>query len=86
MRIGIDVRPFLKRETGVGIYLRNLILALSKIDRENSYYLFSSSLKDRFDRRKIPDTPNFHLFDFPFPVSITNFLWNRLNFPKIPPT
>jgi len=83
MRIGIDVRPFLKRETGVGIYLRNLILALSKIDKENSYYLFSSSLKDRFDRRKIPDTPNFHLFDFPFPVSITNFLWNRLNFPKI---
>lgn len=83
MRIGIDVRPFLKRETGVGIYLKNLIWNFSRIDRENSYFLFSSSLKDRFDRRKLPDSSNFYLFDFLFPVLLTNFLWNKLGFPKI---
>ncbi|MGQ9618711.1 MAG: glycosyltransferase family 4 protein [Candidatus Aminicenantia bacterium] len=83
MKIGIDVRPFLRRETGVGIYLKNLILNLAKIDKENLYFLFSSSLKDRFDRNKIPDSLNFRLFDNLFPVSLINFLWNRAGFPKI---
>lgn len=83
MNICIDVRPFLKKETGVGIYLKNLIWNISKIDSENSYYLFSSSLKDRFDRKKVPDSSNFHLFDFPFPVSFVNFLWNKFQFPDI---
>ena len=38
MRIGIDAR--LAFETGVGRYIRNLILELSKIDTKNSYVLF----------------------------------------------
>lgn len=83
MKIALDVRPFLKKESGVGIYLKNLIWSLSNIDNENSYYLFSSSLKDRFKKEKIPSSSNFHLFDFPFPVFLLNFFWNRLNFPTI---
>lgn len=83
MRVALDVRPFLKKETGVGIYLKNLIWNLSRIDTKNNYYLFSSSLKDRFDRKKIPDSSNFSLVDYPFPVSLVNFLWNTVNFPKI---
>ena len=42
MRIGFDIRPFLKEETGVGVYFKNLLFSLSDIDPENKYYLFTS--------------------------------------------
>ncbi|MBM3297039.1 MAG: glycosyltransferase family 4 protein, partial [Candidatus Aminicenantes bacterium] len=29
MRIGFDLRPFLKEETGVGVYFRNLLRELA---------------------------------------------------------
>lgn len=38
MRIGIDAR--LWNETGVGRYIRNLVLELAKIDKKNSYVVF----------------------------------------------
>jgi len=38
MKIGIDAR--LMNETGVGRYIRNLILELAKIDETNSYVIF----------------------------------------------
>ena len=42
MRIAIDVRSTLKKEkAGIGYYTLNLINALAKIDKENSYYLYS---------------------------------------------
>ena len=78
MRVGFDVRPFLKEETGVGIYFKNLLFALSKIDTENEYYLFSSSWKDRFDPKKIPPFAHKHFKDFRYPVRMINFLWNKL--------
>ncbi len=83
MKIGIDARPILKKETGVGIYLKNLIWNLWKIDKNNTYYIFSSSLKDRFKRVKVPASDNFHLFDFRLPVSFLNFLWYKIKLPPI---
>jgi hypothetical protein len=47
MNICIDMRPALSRPTGVGVYLQNLVAALSEIDAENQYHLFSSSWKER---------------------------------------
>lgn len=41
MKIGIDVR--LWNETGVGRYIRNLVIELAKLDRENQYALFALS-------------------------------------------
>ncbi len=38
MRIGIDAR--LWSESGVGRYIRNLVFSLSKIDKDNEYFLF----------------------------------------------
>ena len=38
MKIGIDCR--LWNETGVGRYIRNLVLNLQKIDKKNDYVLF----------------------------------------------
>lgn len=83
MRIGFDVRPFLKEETGVGIYFKNLLFSLSRIDHSNEYYLFSSSLKDRFSSEKIPLFAKKRFRDFPFPVKVMNFFWYKLSWPPL---
>jgi len=83
MRIAFDVRPFLKEETGVGIYFRNLLFSLSRIDRENHYYLFSSSWKDRFPGCKIPPLNNLVFNDLRFPVRLINFLWHKTGWPPL---
>ncbi|WP_461207117.1 glycosyltransferase family 4 protein [Clostridium sp. DL1XJH146] len=41
MNIGIDARSLIKKKTGIGFYVENLILNLVKVDKENTYYLFS---------------------------------------------
>jgi glycosyltransferase involved in cell wall biosynthesis len=83
MRVGFDVRPFLKEETGVGIYFKNLLFALARIDQDSEYFLFSSSWKDRFDPSKIPPFAHKHFRDFRFPVRAVNFLWNKLGWPAL---
>lgn len=77
------MRPFLKEETGVGIYFKNLLFALSEIDAENEYYLFSASWKDRFRPEKIPPFAHKRFKDFRFPVKVTNFFWNKLQWPSM---
>ncbi len=83
MRFGFDVRPFLRQETGVGTYLRNLLFHLAAIDRKNEYFLFSSSLKDRFDRGRIPPFARMTFKDWPVPVRAVNFFWQRWNQPPL---
>ncbi len=83
MRIGFDLRPFLKEETGVGTYYRNLLFHLAQIDKGNEYFLFSSSLKDRFPAEKIPAFAKMKFRHFPFPVKATNFFWYRLGWPPL---
>jgi len=57
MNIGIDIRSTLKKtSTGIGRYTLNLIKAVSEIDRENIYYLYSR--KKFFDfKRRLPRLP-----------------------------
>lgn len=83
MRIGFDLRPFLKEETGVGVYFKNLLFMLAKIDETNEYFLFSSSLKDRFDPGKIPFFAKKNFVDLRYPVKAINFLWYRLGWPAL---
>lgn len=42
MRIGIDARLYGSKHTGIGRYTKNLILALAKTDRKNSYVIFGN--------------------------------------------
>jgi len=60
MRVGIDIRSTLKKQTGIGKYTLNLINALSKPDSHN-YYLYSQKKLLDFKRR-LPKLPakNFH--------------------------
>ncbi len=83
MRIGFDIRPFLKEETGVGVYFRNLLSSLSRIDHSNDYFLFSSSLKDRLPQNKIPPFTKGTFRDFRFPVKTVNFFWYKFGWPRI---
>lgn len=81
MRIGVDIRPFLSRETGVGTYLRHLLFELARIDTRNEYCLFSSSWKERFPPEKIPPFARSQFRDLRYPVRAVNFLWYRLSWP-----
>ena len=83
MRIGFDLRPFLREETGVGIYFKNLLFSLAKIDQTDEFYLFSSSWKDRFDPKKIPLFAKMEFLDLRYPVKATNFFWSRLGWPSL---
>lgn len=57
-RIGIDAR--LWSETGVGRYIRNLVLQLQEIDKYNEYVLFVLS-KDREQIKGQVTNPKFHI-------------------------
>lgn len=83
MRIGYDVRPFLKEETGVGVYFKHLLFSLARIDSDNEYFLFSSSFKDRFPSSKIPPFSKLNFHDFHYPVKLVNFCWQRLQRPRL---
>ncbi len=83
MRFGYDLRPFLQEETGVGVYLRNLLGALARIDRDNEYFLFSASFKQRFPREKIPAFERMTFRDWRLPVGAVNFFWNELGWPGL---
>jgi glycosyltransferase involved in cell wall biosynthesis len=83
MRIGFDLRPFLREETGVGVYFRNLLRELASLDRDNEYFLFSSSWKDRFPADKLPPFSRMHFRDLRLPVRVLNFLWYKLGRPKL---
>lgn len=83
MRIVFDIRPFLKQETGVGVYFKNLLFELAALDRENEYCLFSASWKDRFPKDKIPPFAKLKFIDKRWPVRAVNAAWDRFGRPKL---
>ncbi|MBN2207389.1 MAG: glycosyltransferase family 4 protein [Candidatus Aminicenantes bacterium] len=83
MRFGFDLRPFLKQETGVGVYYRNLLFELAAVDRENEYVLFSASWKDRFPAAKIPPFERRRFRDVKLPVRLVDLLWSRWEWPRL---
>jgi glycosyltransferase involved in cell wall biosynthesis len=83
MRIGFDLRPFLKEETGVGVYFRNLLFELAKLDFENEYFLFSSSWKDRFRPERVPPFRRATFRDLRWPVKVMDFLWYKAGWPPL---
>ncbi len=83
MRIGFDLRPFLREETGVGMYLKNLLFHLALIDKTNEYFLFSASWKDRFPAQKIPVFAKMKFRDARVPVKALNFFWYEARRPRL---
>ena len=56
MKIGIDIRSTLKKQTGIGKYTFNLIKALAGADASNGYYLYSRKKFLDF-KRCLPSLP-----------------------------
>ncbi len=83
MKIGFDLRPFLRKETGVGTYLKNLLFHLAQVDPTNEYFLFSASWKDRFREEKIPPLARKKIKDWRLPVKVLNFFWYRWPWPRL---
>ena len=83
MRLGFDLRPFLREETGVGIYLRNLLFHLARIDKSNEYFLFAASWKDRFSVEKIPPFARMKFRDRRIPVKALNYFWYEWRWPRL---
>jgi glycosyltransferase involved in cell wall biosynthesis len=67
--------------TGVGRYVSGLVGALARLDSENEYVLFSSSLKERAAPVDLPS--NFQLLDRRIPVRVLNWSWHRLGRPTL---
>jgi glycosyltransferase involved in cell wall biosynthesis len=83
MRLGFDLRPFLRQETGVGVYLKNLLFHLAALDPANEYFLLSASFRDRFPAEKIPPFARLKFRDLPIPVRVLNFLWRQAGWPSL---
>ncbi len=83
MKIGLDIRPFLSGETGVGVYFKNLLHAMAELNSDDDFFLFSSSFKERFPEKSLPRFRNRKFIDLRIPVSVLNFFWFRLKFPPM---
>lgn len=78
MRIGIDISQLAFPNTGVAVYLENLLNELFKQDKKNEYILFYSSLrKDLSFETK--SSSNVSIKKFRLPPTILDILWNRLH-------
>jgi glycosyltransferase involved in cell wall biosynthesis len=81
VRILIDYRPALRQRTGVGHYVHGLATALAtRLPREDSLTLFSSSWKDRLGPSVIPGSSQ---VDARVPVGLLNVAWHRLEWPPV---
>lgn len=74
MKFGIDISQSIY-PGGVSFYTKNLVHTLIKIDKENSYKLFFSSL-----RQQLPKEFNkYQVKKIPLPPSLLSLLWNKLH-------
>ena len=78
---GLDIRPALTRPTGVGAYVLALAQRLPELAREDRFFLFSASLRDRLPHQTWP--PNTTVVDRKLPVRALNYAWNRLQAPAL---
>ena len=80
MRIGIDISQIVHEGTGVATYVRNLVAATIKQDKNNEYVLFGASLRKKyvFEEyfRKI-SSPNVKLVTVLIPPTVLDILWNK---------
>lgn len=81
MRIGIDISQIVYEGTGVAAYVRNLVSALVKLDRENEYVLFAGTLRQRQAivsfYQSLGSPGHVRLVMVPIPPPALDLLWNR---------
>lgn len=78
MRIGIDISQIAYEKTGVSDYLKGFIEELLRIDKNNEYILFFSSLRRNLPKLSIHSSKVI-IKKFRFPPTVLDFLWNKLH-------
>jgi len=80
MTIGIDISQLAYENTGVANYLKNLVINLITIDKDNKYILFYSSRGEiRSDIKDFLKHPNVSIKHIKLPPTILDILWNKLH-------
>lgn len=92
MRIGIDISQTAHEGTGVANYVQNMVKQLLKLDDENEYVLFFSSLRKKFPisnfqfpLRQVEgeaspiSNKKVQIREFLIPPTVLDILWNRLH-------
>ena len=83
MKVAFDIRPALNRGTGVGTFAEQLVLAMDSLPGDHSFYLFTSSLKDRWSANRFPKLHKSEVVDRKWPVKLLNTLWHWRGIPKV---
>jgi glycosyltransferase involved in cell wall biosynthesis len=82
MKIGIDIRVLAGRRTGIGRLVKEILVGLAKVDKENEYILLHNIAKGPLPA-DIPVQPNFRATTIYFPNRALNILWAYTQFPKV---
>ncbi len=80
MRIGIDFTSAARERAGIGRYARELVRALSRLDRGNRYRLFVPR-DAHADLLAFPWPPNFSIVRAPLTERMLAALWQRARIP-----
>lgn len=75
MKIGIDISQIVYG-TGVSVYTKNLIENLLRIDKENEYIFFFSSLRRKYQILNVK-YQKLKIKKFKIPPTLLEILWNR---------
>jgi len=81
MRILVDYRPALRSRTGVGEYIHTMVSAITAT-HDDQVTLFTSSWKDR-PAGALARELRVRVVDRRVPVSLLNYLWHRLEWPRV---
>lgn len=82
MRIGIDISQIAFEQTGVSNFLNTLVENLLRIDKENEYILFFSSMRRSLKSRILDLTlnnKNIQVKAFKYPPVFLDLIWNKLH-------
>lgn len=84
MRIGIDISQIQYEKTGVGRYVREMVLGIAKQKTPHTLVLFGASLRQQRPLRSFGAEvkkmkPETKLVIVPIPPTILDILWNKLH-------
>ncbi|MCJ7804125.1 hypothetical protein MUP35_00090, partial [Patescibacteria group bacterium] len=82
MKIGIDISQIVYG-TGVSSYTKNLVENLLRIDKQNEYKLFFSSLRQPLPSDFKIANKKAKVKFFPIPPTLLEPLWNKWHWPSV---
>lgn len=77
MKIGIDISQIIYQGTGTATYTQNLVENLLRIDRENDYLLFGSSLRRKGDLEAFTNQLKTKSRLYNLPPAVLDVIWNQ---------